>query len=329
MDGQMLLSTLGLDEASAWESGPRLRRLPSNQELFHLISVEAVDQLVTSRGLRYPQFRLVANGVEIDRSRYTCVRHMRGYPVDGLAASNAVFSAWSEGAVLALQSVQDFWAPLGNVCRELTAIVGHPVRANCYLAPPRANGLSLHYDSHDNIVVQIDGRRAWDVYPALGDRPVPSEKPTFVHDRERYGNEVRKTTAIIAETLTPGDTLFIPAGCAHEVRTEEYPSLHLTFGIHRVQRRDIALRLATIASSSPEFRAAIPPRFSNDVFKEAIEEVVPLLIRRLHEIDAVATTIELAAPTLPALAGIGSGLLVGSFRKKCELASEIAGTNCS
>jgi ribosomal protein L16 Arg81 hydroxylase len=204
-------------------------------------------------------------------------------------------------------------------------MIGHPVRANCYLAPAQSNGLSLHHDSHDNIIIQVAGRRKWEVYGLYGGRPVPGEKPDFIRNRQKYVEVVRQTEALVDRPLIPKDIMFIPAGCPHEARTEGTPSLHLTFGVHRVQWRDLALRISDLASTSSKFRAALPPRSFPGAFKAAAEAAVAELMERLQEVDPVAAAENLVKSSLPALAGSGSGAFAASFQEECEISPDGAG----
>jgi lysine-specific demethylase/histidyl-hydroxylase NO66 len=285
MDCQKLLSGLGLDELKSWDEGPVLRRSPEAAQMAELVSVPDVQRLVTLGGLRYPVIRLVSSGKEIEPSRYTTFRSLGKSTLDGVLLPQKVFEIWRGGAVLALQSVQDYVPRVADACEAFASTVGHSVKANCYLAPENSNGLALHHDVHDNFVVQVAGRRRWTVFQAVVGRPVWGETPPFVRDRAAYETRVRANAPLIDQALRAGDLLFIPAGCPHEARTEGTASLHITFGVHRAQWRDLVIQIADKVASSSQFRTPLPPTCFDDAFRASAEEAVRQFLKGFERVN--------------------------------------------
>lgn len=106
--------------------------------------------------------------------------------------------------------------PLQRFARALEALLHQPVDASLFWSKAGA-GAVVHYDSRDNLVFQLQGRKRWYVsgeraglqnnWRQVGELP-PSLGPHRVFD------------------LGPGDLLYIPRGTAHTVESVS-ESLHL------------------------------------------------------------------------------------------------------
>jgi lysine-specific demethylase/histidyl-hydroxylase NO66 len=184
--------------ATSWGRRPLHRR--AAVDLSKLLDLDAVERLLAG-SLRQPAFRLVRDGATLPPERSTRRVRIGGRWLSDVADPQAVTSAVGEGATLVLQSLHRHWPPLAELCRSLERATSHPCQANAYLTPAGAAGLGRHHDEHEVLVLQLEGRKAWDV-DGLG----PLE-------------------------LVPGDVLYLPAGTRHEARAQEGPSLHLTIGI--------------------------------------------------------------------------------------------------
>ena len=183
-----------------------------------LLTLEDVDHLVASTGLRAPAFRLVRRGETLPASRVTRNVRIGSRAVSDLVDVAAVHREVAASATLVLQGLHRSFAPVAAFCRDLERTLTHPVQANAYLTPPVAQGLDLHEDPHDVFAVQTSGTKRWVVHPP-GDNDV--------WDLE----------------LRPGDVLYLPAGTRHAAQTVGEPSLHLTLGVRTVTWRRLVDQL--------------------------------------------------------------------------------------
>jgi ribosomal protein L16 Arg81 hydroxylase len=180
---------------------------------------------------------------------------------------------------------------IGALCRELEADFQHRVGVNLYLTPRSAQGLRPHVDSHDVVILQIDGVKEWRVGGVLSrsspTAALPGEPIDSVPDAQGY-------------LLTPGDALYIPRGYAHEAVTQTSSSLHLTVGIHVLTWADLlgeALHL--VAAENPDLRRALPVGHFGSAFDQT--EVAALV----HSVAAMTSESVLEAARL----SLGSRLL--------------------
>ena len=194
-----------------WGKRPQHRRLSDPQSFGDLLSLDDVDRIVSTTGVRLPAFRLVKDAVILPSGRYTKTTRTGTQTVSGVIDSRAVFDEFADGATLVFQSMHRYWEPLMEYCRNLELALGHPVQANAYITPPGAQGFAAHEDPHDVFVLQSHGTKHWTVHDRH-DLP-PSNPP------------------IIDGLLEPGDALYVPAGFPHSAKTQERASVHITIGI--------------------------------------------------------------------------------------------------
>jgi len=188
-----------------------------------LIDLDAIDELVTTRGLRFPAFRMVREGEVIDPATYTKEAVIGQSLVNDLIEPGKVVQLLEDGATLVLQGLHRFWEPVAAFANQLALDLGHPVQTNAYITPGNSRGFDIHYDTHDVFVLQCIGRKRWEVFGEVQPRALPGEK--------RKLTEEEVGSATLGRMLEQGDVLYIPRGWAHAARTVGEPSVHLTMGV--------------------------------------------------------------------------------------------------
>lgn len=217
-----------------WARAPLYRPGADAAAFADLFSLGDVDHILSSTTPRYPAFRMVKEGKQLDRRSYTRSGRVGGQPVDDLADPRRVYELFYGGATIVLQSLHRFWPPLTRFGRDLELALTHPVQVNAYITPPASQGLGVHHDEHDVFVLQVYGRKQWDVHDPDGD---PEHR------------------LIVAE-LAPGDSLYIPRRFPHAARTTATVSVHLTVGVvpttwGDVLRREVISAVEDALSGEP------------------------------------------------------------------------------
>ena len=95
----------------------------------------SVDELITSRALRHPAFRLVQDGDTLPRAGYTTSRRWGATRYEGVIDPARAVAALADGATLVLQALHTNWAPLGPLLR-LAARRAGPSRPGQRLPDP-------------------------------------------------------------------------------------------------------------------------------------------------------------------------------------------------
>jgi hypothetical protein len=154
------------------------------------------------------------------------------------------------GATIVLQALHLNHPALALFCRAIEARLGHPVQANAYYTPRAAQGLPVHHDTHDVLVLQVAGVKRWLVYQPALELPLKNQ---------RYAPELGEPgEAILDLTLQAGDTLYIPRGWLHEALTSDKDSLHLTIGVNAYTARDALRAAVESAEADVELRRVVP-----------------------------------------------------------------------
>ncbi len=223
-----------------------------------LFSLDAVDELLSSRALRTPFIRMAKNGTTLAESAYT-VGGGVGAGVGDQVNDDAVRQLFADGATIVLQGLHRTWAPITKWGQNLAADLGHPVQVNAYITPEQSQGFSDHYDVHDVFVLQIRGQKRWSIHDPVLDAPL-RDQPWA--DRSEQVAAAAAQPATIEATLSPGDTLYLPRGYIHSAKALGGVSIHLTVGVHGWTRHHLAEALLAAAktglSDSTDIRTSLP-----------------------------------------------------------------------
>lgn len=251
----------------AWARRPHRLQPPDKDGFADLLSLTAVDHVLTTTAPRTPSFRLVEDGHPLDPSSYTRSGRVGGRPYDGAADVARLSAAVGDGATVVLQSLHRSWAPLARFCRELELALTHPVQANAYLTPAGASALAPHHDTHDVFVLQVHGHKHWRVSEPVIEAPLP---------RHRSRRESAAAQPLLFEAdLAPGDCQYLPRGFVHAATAQQGISLHITIGVHAVTVHDVLTAVLAQAGEHPAFRATLPAGFASpDDGGKALVEVV-------------------------------------------------------
>ena len=185
------------------------------EHLSGLLSLDDVDQLLTSSAIRTPSIRLARDGEVLSESSYTRKATLAGKPLSGLVDARKALAEFDAGATVVLQGLHRYWPPLTRLVSELELELGHPCQANAYLTPPGSQGFAVHSDTHDVFVFQTAGSKRWEVHTPDGIEEV---------------------------VLEQGVCLYLPTGTPHAARAQESVSLHVTLGINQLTWRGLVER---------------------------------------------------------------------------------------
>ena len=137
---------------------------------------------------------------------------------DGSPNLYQLYRSYAAGWSLILASLSERWSPITSLCARLETALHHPMTARLYLTPPEAQGFPAHHDTVDVFIVQVEGTKAWRVYPPITSslRSMPrSTTSPFGGPRPGRGS----TQAMCCMCPVAGST---------RQRTSAVPSLHVT-----------------------------------------------------------------------------------------------------
>jgi ribosomal protein L16 Arg81 hydroxylase len=227
-----------------WSRAPLLSRAADLPRGFDdLFSAAAVDELVSSRGLRTPFLRIARDGTTLPDRSFTAGGGT-GAGIADQVSDQAVLRHFADGATLVLQGLHRTWRPLTDFAQDLAADLGHPVQVNAYVTPRGSTGFSDHYDVHDVFVLQVSGEKRWRIRPPV--HPLPLRDEPWTDHRAAVEQAVQQPP-LIEETFQPGDCLYLPRGYLHSATALGGTSIHLTIGVHPWTGRHVADALVRAA----------------------------------------------------------------------------------
>lgn len=200
-------------------------------DFLKLLDVSGIDRCLTTMDARPGHLRF-ADGSR--RGKIPELEHLvsAGQGDSGLCELRpfGAVDALNDGATLVANNlVQRLGGELRLFADDIARLTGSPAGVNCYLSQRDAPGFGRHWDDHDVIVIQVHGRKHWELFEPLALSPRIGYSP----ERE-FGPQVFSTV------LGEGLALFIPRGCGHQVQGfVGSTSLHLTVGLRYQTMMDV------------------------------------------------------------------------------------------
>jgi bifunctional lysine-specific demethylase and histidyl-hydroxylase NO66 len=243
--------------AAHWGKAPLLSRaaeLTGPAGFVDLLSPDAVDELLSRRGLRTPFLRVAKQGTVLPPARYTGSGGA-GAEIGDQVIDDKVMQLFAEGSTLVLQGLHRIWPPIVDFARRLGTELGQPLQVNAYLTPAGNQGFATHYDTHDVFVLQVDGTKRWRIHPPV--LPDPLERQAWGGRAEEVSATAEGTPALDI-VLSPGDALYLPRGWLHSAQALGERSLHITVGVRALTRYALVEELLGLAAEDARLRATLP-----------------------------------------------------------------------
>ena len=271
-DASRLLAPLGVDEfrAEYWEKRPLILNRRGAACYRGLLSLADFDRILATSSLRSQEIRVVHEGGE---------RPL--VPAEGGApTAEQVLAHYREGATIVLQFIHERWLPLAALCEALAHEFSAGFQVNGYLTPRRAQGLGIHYDTHDVFVLQMEGSKHWRLFESPRKLPLPGQAYARA--------ELASAKQVDELDLHAGGLLYLPRGVVHEAVSTDSTSLHLTVGVNSVTWAEVFLAaLEAAIERRAELRESLPLGFARDgdLAKEAERRAASLLALLLSELS--------------------------------------------
>ncbi len=297
---RLVAGDLGTFASQLWGRHPLLSRAEDLPRGFEdLLGPDAVDELVSERGLRTPFMRVAKDGTTLGDRAFTAPGGT-GAGVADQVSDDKLVALFADGATMVLQGLHRVWPPIIAFAQQVSADLGHPVQVNAYVTPPAARGFDDHYDVHDVFVLQVEGQKRWSIRPPVHESPLRDQPWT---EHRAAVQQAAMTEPMIDADLRPGDVLYLPRGTLHAATALGQISTHLTVGVHTWTRFTLAEQLVADAvsrlGSDAEVRASLdlgvgvcdPEEIGDDV-----ELVRDRLLKALTDVTASDVAAGLAGP---------------------------------
>jgi hypothetical protein len=137
--------------------------------------------------------------------------------VDGRVDPSRLEQCLTDGFSIIITHIEPHVPPLSALCRNLSARLLETTYVGAIVTSGAEGAFRLHYDVEDLIILQVEGRKRWQIFgpPVLNPaRGMPKPSPP-------------QGEPMFDEVLEPGDFLFLPAGHWHHCQTVSGKSIHL------------------------------------------------------------------------------------------------------
>jgi ribosomal protein L16 Arg81 hydroxylase len=146
------------------------------------------------------------------------------------------------GATVVVNRAETYSPIVKNLCHAIGSFAQQPASGNIYInfstgthantpndhAKKGGTTFGKHWDTHDVFVIQLIGKKRWQLYPPT--LPLPLSHQTS----KQLQHELPQTpqTPSAEYVLNAGDILYIPRGWWHEVSPIDVDTLHLSVGTY-------------------------------------------------------------------------------------------------
>ncbi len=294
---QLAFGDLSFEEVIALREGDAWRFFPGHdpQRFAHLLSTADLDAFLRTDAARSPRVSMADNRL----------KGSAGVPQDDFLLPDStrvnlpnLFALFDGGASLVVSQFHELHPPLAAFCRGLEKGFLHAAQSNIYLTPPSAQGFRPHFDTHDVLVLQVEGSKTWRVWDGF-----PVEKPSRATPWE---NRYRSDGEAHAVQLKAGDLLYLPRGIMHDASTDDGASLHITIGFLEPSWGNILTGVVeALERELPELRGSVPTWRLGDpdaaaILAERLNPVLQALLNAsLAERVAIAALDRVAQERLP------------------------------
>ncbi|MPZ65570.1 MAG: cupin [Pseudonocardiaceae bacterium] len=251
-----------------------------------LLDLDAVDELLSRRGLRTPFLRIARSGEVVDSRQFTGPGGA-GAEIADQVRDDQVAVLFDDGGTVVLQGLHRIWPPVIDFVTRLSEELGHPAQANAYVTPSSSHGFAAHYDVHDVFVLQLTGRKHWTVQEPVHLDPLRDQPSS--HYQDQVAAAAEHDPPVIDTVLEPGDSLYLPRGYLHAATALGDVSAHLTVGVHTVTRHALVEALAALVAEEPELRRSLPPGIDvadPEQLAPQLQTVLEVLGDALHRVPA-------------------------------------------
>jgi len=273
--------------AEYWEKKALVIRRSQPQAYESLVSLGDVDRVITTNHLSHPDVAMANALREVATADYT----FDGGAIDIVR----LYQQFAAGATIIMNQLHRYVPTLGALVRSIELELSARMQTNIYLSPREAQGLKIHYDSHDVFVLQVHGVKHWNLYETQVPLPFRGQ---------HFGDEPVEPGPIVQEfDLHPGDMLYMPRGMMHAAGTASDSSMHITMGVLHTTWAELLIEaLARYGATDADFRRALTPGFARKDFdRAAAEKTFRILFERALDgadfdsalevfVDDIATT---------------------------------------
>ncbi|MFF7636795.1 JmjC domain-containing protein [Kitasatospora sp. NPDC008050] len=207
-------------------------------------TLKDVDNALATGFLHEPYVEMTRADGPLPADAYLSARSVHNSTSAGFADEKKIRALIEQGATLLMRRIDQWHGPTRDMLARLSAELQRPVEAFCFVTPPGTQGVPLHRDDADVLVLQLNGSKDWRVHegPANGDW--------------RLGRvEGEPPAEVLRTTVHAGDVLYIPRGFPHQAVGSGGLSAHLSLTIREIHMGDLFRSLQKLSAKDMNIAA--------------------------------------------------------------------------
>lgn len=273
-----------------WERRPLL--IARNDPTYYqsVFSGADLDVLFTQSRPRFPQVRVASKGRPTPFESLLDTGWLNPVTTGNVfeAHVNALYDLYADGYTMVVE-LEKLWRTVSELARNIDAVFNHKTTAELYMTPRGAQGFDLHYDQHDVFLLQIEGRKHWQVFSPI--KPLPVSEAQVSRDQAQG-------PPLVDVVVEAGDLLYIPRGFLHQGFTSDTFSLHITFGVYVYRWQNLIIEaVRELTERDARFRESLPLGFvrskqDDALVKARLRELLGILTEE-HRADAALEQIRM------------------------------------
>ncbi|MGY4923062.1 JmjC domain-containing protein [Streptomyces sp. 900105755] len=203
-----------------------------------------VDAALATGFLHEPYMEMTGADGPLPADAYFSARSVKNTSYAGFADQKKIRALIEQGSTLLMRRVDQWHGPTRDLLARLSAELGRPVEAFCFVTPAGSQGAPLHRDDADVLVLQLGGSKDWRVYegPADGDW----------QEGRVEGEPLREA---LCATVHAGEVLYIPRGFPHKAVGSGGLSAHLSLTIREIHKGDLFRSLQKLSARAMDVEA--------------------------------------------------------------------------
>jgi ribosomal protein L16 Arg81 hydroxylase len=247
-----VLSPLSSEEFLRRYWGQSFVHVPGRPGKFsHLLPWSHLNDILAHHRLKPGRIRLFRDTKEVSASSYLDMRE--GH--EPRLKAPEMTSLLAEGATLIIDEMDDLEPAVREIAVGLERTFRVRIQVNMYAGWRTNNGFDLHFDDHDTMILQVFGRKRWQVF-----------NPTRLHPFKKDSEQAVKPTEppIWEGVFEEGGLFYIPRGWWHIAFPMDEPCLHLTVGFSNPTGVDLVHWVGDQIKASTAGRKDLPHIANSD-----------------------------------------------------------------
>jgi len=222
---------------------PEYKLWRSTMDMKKVFGWKDLEVILRQQRINNTDVAVLRNGARISMQE-TTEKTSRRFKVVNQLHSGKIAEILQNGGTIRIAHIDEKSDNLESIASEIENVFGNEVNMNLYAGFGFTQALPAHSDTHDILVIQLEGRKSWQIF-GFGADPYPIKL-------SENKKEICPSKLIWSGELEKGDLIFMPRGSWHQVKTVgNVSSLHVSIGFNYIMLHELHLWLTKKLAKFP------------------------------------------------------------------------------